>query len=128
METKIRTISLACLGLYFVFGAAYFFDGERWQIMLAWLSGGLFLAFGTWADFLHHRWKPMETAPKDRPILLRAPAREGLPAMQSVCKWHPDAGFCIDELRTLDGWMDLPAQGRIEEPERSAGDEVAASK
>ena len=51
----------------------------------------------------------METAPKDRIILVWAPEREGLPAMFSLCLWHEDAGFCIDELRVPTWWRDLPA-------------------
>lgn len=54
-------------------------------------------------------WMPIETAPKDRPILVYAPARDGLPPMMSVCEWHPDAGFCICELRRPTIWTTLPA-------------------
>lgn len=48
----------------------------------------------------------MDSAPKDRSILVWAPTREGLPAMFAICKWHPDAGFCIDELREPVMWWD----------------------
>ena len=61
-------------------------------------------------------WQPIETIPTDadRPWderrfwLLYAPEREGLPAMQSVCRYHDDAGWCIDELRTATHGQPLP--------------------
>ena len=45
-------------------------------------------------------WLPIESAPKDRDILVYAPPYQDLEALQYVCKWHESAGFCIDELRT----------------------------
>ena len=61
-------------------------------------------------------WQPIETIPTDadkpwderRFWLLYAPEREGLPAMQSVCRYHADAGWCIDELRTATHGQPLP--------------------
>ena len=61
-------------------------------------------------------WQPIETIPTDankpwderRFWLLYALEREGLPAMQSVCRYHDDAGWCIDELRTATHWQPLP--------------------
>jgi len=61
-------------------------------------------------------WQPIETIPTDtdkpwderRLWLLYAPEREGLPAMQSVCRYHADAGWCIDELRTATHGQPLP--------------------
>ncbi|TXH14962.1 MAG: DUF551 domain-containing protein [Hyphomicrobiaceae bacterium] len=54
-------------------------------------------------------WQPISTAPRDGTLFLAwAPAAEGLPAMFSLCAWHPDAGFCIDELREASHWMPLP--------------------
>lgn len=52
--------------------------------------------------------QPIETAPRDRPIIVYAPARDGLPEMASMCQWHPDAGFCIDEMREPTHWMEKP--------------------
>lgn len=55
------------------------------------------------------KWRPIETAPKDGTLfLVWASSYEGLPAMYSLCAWQPDAGFCIDELRTPSHWMPLP--------------------
>jgi len=54
-------------------------------------------------------WQPIETAPQDRPIVVYAPARDGLQEMASICQWHPDAGFCIDELREPTHWTPIPA-------------------
>ena len=61
-------------------------------------------------------WQPIETIPTDadkpwderRFWLLYAPEREGLPAMQSVCRYHADAGWCVDELRTATHGQPLP--------------------
>jgi hypothetical protein len=57
------------------------------------------------------KWRSITTAPKDREIIVWAPAREGLPPIASLCRWHPDAGFCIDELRKPTLWMDSPDAG-----------------
>jgi hypothetical protein len=55
-------------------------------------------------------WQPIETAPQDgRAVLLWAPATEGLTPLYSVATWHPDAGWCIDELRAATHWRPLPA-------------------
>lgn len=53
-------------------------------------------------------WKPIETAPKDREIIVYAPSRYDLDDMVSKCKFHEDAGFCIDELRIPMYWIDKP--------------------
>lgn len=54
-------------------------------------------------------WMPIDDlTPKDHPILVYAPAAHGLPSMISVCQWHPDAGFCIDELRNATIWTTCP--------------------
>lgn len=54
-------------------------------------------------------WQPIETAPKDCPVLVYAPGKEGLTALISTCKWHYQAGFCIDEIREPTHWMPLPS-------------------
>jgi hypothetical protein len=59
-------------------------------------------------------WAPIATAPHDRTIVVYAPGREGLPPMVSHCRYHPDAGFCIDELREPSLWTELPAAAAIE--------------
>jgi hypothetical protein len=51
-------------------------------------------------------WRPISTAPKDREIEVRCPPREGLPELISKCLWHPDAGFCVDELREATHWRE----------------------
>jgi hypothetical protein len=53
-------------------------------------------------------WHPMETAPRGRPIIVYCPERHGLQAMASICEWHPDAGFCVDELREPTCWTEIP--------------------
>ncbi len=53
-------------------------------------------------------WHPIHTAPHDRRIVVYAPSAHGLPAMVSMCEWHPDAGFCVDELREPTHWTEIP--------------------
>jgi hypothetical protein len=54
-------------------------------------------------------WRPIETAPKDGATLLAyASPAHGLDGFQTLCSWHPDAGFCVDELREATHWMPLP--------------------
>jgi hypothetical protein len=53
-------------------------------------------------------WQPIETAPHNRRIIVYAPGCHDLPDMASMCHWHPDAGFCIDELREPTHWMEKP--------------------
>lgn len=54
-------------------------------------------------------WAPIETAPRDREIVVYAPSLEGLGPLVSFCLWHPDAGFCVDELREPTLWQESPA-------------------
>lgn len=59
-------------------------------------------------------WQPMETAPRDgKLILVFAPGTSDkwdgdLGSLTTVCAWHPDAGFCVCELREPTHWMPLP--------------------
>lgn len=53
--------------------------------------------------------QPIETAPRDgTQVLVWAPGRDGLPSMFSLCAWHPDAGFCVDEFREPALWWPKP--------------------
>lgn len=54
------------------------------------------------------QWQPMDSAPQDRNIIVYAPGRDGLPSMASLCRWHPDAGFCVDEVREPICWTEVP--------------------
>jgi hypothetical protein len=55
------------------------------------------------------KWKPIESAPTDGTlILVWCASRDGLPGMYSLCRYHPNAGFCVDELRYPTYWMELP--------------------
>lgn len=57
-----------------------------------------------------NQWREIESAPKNGTLFL-AYAEAGqhdLPPLYSLCAWHPDAGFCIDELREPTHWMSLP--------------------
>ena len=55
------------------------------------------------------RWRDMSSARKDRPIWVWCPAYQDLSPIVSLCEWHPDAGFCVDELRTPALWTDYVA-------------------
>lgn len=66
-------------------------------------------------------WQRLETAPKDRPIVVYAPPRDGLPEMTAICRWHPDASFCIDELREPTHWIERPTCAGAARPEPVAG-------
>jgi hypothetical protein len=60
------------------------------------------------------KWEPIETAPKDgAAILVYAQclaqcAGEQLEPFITVCSFHPDAGFCVCEIREATHWMPLP--------------------
>ncbi len=55
------------------------------------------------------RWRDIATAPKDgTEIWTYSPPAHGLKALYSTCAWHPDAGFCVCELRDPTHWMPLP--------------------
>jgi hypothetical protein len=61
-------------------------------------------------------WMPISDAPKDGTLfLVWCPEAHGLPSMYSLCAWHTDAGFCVDELREPTHFMLLT------EPTISAG-------
>ena len=53
-------------------------------------------------------WQPIESAPKDRPVIVSVSPSDGLPGFVTVCQWHKDAGWCADELRPVKKWMPLP--------------------
>ncbi len=59
-------------------------------------------------DILLRVGHPIETAPKDgTTILVYAPPRDGLSFIVCECAYHPDAGFCVDEIRQPELWMPL---------------------
>ena len=54
-------------------------------------------------------WLPINSAPMDgTEIIVYCPPAHGLPHMVSVCSWHEDAGFCVDELREPTLWVHMP--------------------
>jgi hypothetical protein len=62
-----------------------------------------------WAARCRSAWMPIESAPKDgSEIIVYCPPAHGLNHMASVCAWHEDAGFCVDELREPTLWIPLP--------------------
>lgn len=66
-------------------------------------------------------WRDIASAPRDgTAILVFAPGEDPrwsprLSDLVSVCAWHPDAGFCVCELREPTHWMPLPAAPKSEE-------------
>lgn len=52
-------------------------------------------------------WREMESAPKDDFIWVWCPPVHGLTEIVSLCRWHDDAGFCVDELRHPELWQPL---------------------
>jgi hypothetical protein len=61
----------------------------------------------------HPEWLPIDDdTPRDRWIFVYAAPYTGgwddpsmwLPGFVSLCRWHPDAGFCVDELREAVMW------------------------
>ena len=52
-----------------------------------------------------NQWLPIESAPKDAWIFVLTGACQGLAPIISLCHWHPDAGFCVDELRSPVAWQ-----------------------
>lgn len=66
--------------------------------------------FWRWKAEGQSGWQPIETAPKDRAIIVFAPGEDprwegSLGDLVTLCKWHPDAGFCVCELREPTHWM-----------------------
>lgn len=58
-------------------------------------------------------WEPMATAPTDgTEVYVYAAEREGLPYFITVAAYHPDAGWCVDELREATHWMPKPSRSR----------------
>lgn len=56
-------------------------------------------------------WQPIETAPEGnqwRWVIVYAAPAHGLPGFVCPAQWHPDAGYCVDELRETTHWMPLP--------------------
>ena len=61
-----------------------------------------------WQPMTGQAWNNIESAPKDREILVFAPSYDGLRSLRQISKYHPDAGYCIDELRNPTHWQELP--------------------
>lgn len=60
-------------------------------------------------------WRDMDSAPIDgtKIIVWAAPAH-GLPGFATLAAYHPDAGWCVDELCEATKWLPLPAPETIE--------------
>jgi len=53
------------------------------------------------------RWIPLDKfTPQNRILWVYTAPAEDLPGFQGVCRWHPDAGFCTDELREVTHWTE----------------------
>jgi hypothetical protein len=51
-------------------------------------------------------WRPIAEAPLDPKLTIEvyAPARDGLNPLVTLCNYHPDAGWCVCELREVTHW------------------------
>jgi hypothetical protein len=66
-------------------------------------------------------WQPIETAPRDRLVEVYAPSPDpkrwtpevhNLPPVVCLARWHPDAGFCVCEIREVTHWREhVPPAG-----------------
>lgn len=56
------------------------------------------------------RWRPIAEAQEDptKFVNVYAAPRDGLPGFVTVGRWHPDAGWCVDELRKVTLYQPLP--------------------
>ena len=55
-------------------------------------------------------WSPIASAPTDGTLVwVYVKEREGLSSFQGPCAYHPDAGWCMDEIREVTHWMPLTA-------------------
>ncbi len=52
-------------------------------------------------------WQPIATAPKDQQVFVYVSPAHGLPGFVSIAAWHPEAGWCADELRQITHWMPI---------------------
>jgi len=53
-------------------------------------------------------WRPIETAPRDGELIwVYCPSAHGLSEMVSLCCWHKDGGFTVDELRHPTLWFPI---------------------
>ena len=51
-------------------------------------------------------WKLIKDAPEDGTVVwVYCPPAHGLPELQCACAYHPDAGWCVDELRYTTHWI-----------------------
>lgn len=54
------------------------------------------------------KWRPIETAPTDgSEVWVYVAAAHGLGSFCCKAAYHPDAGWCCDELRETTRWMPL---------------------
>ena len=53
-------------------------------------------------------WRAMLEAPTDgTEVWVLVAGCDGLPAFECKCAYHPDAGWCADELREVVAWVPL---------------------
>lgn len=60
-------------------------------------------------------WQPIDSAPTDGTVVwVYNDAAHGLPGFCCKAAYHPDAGWCCDELREATLWMPIEAAAQIE--------------
>ncbi len=73
-------------------------------------------AIAAWNTGPATQWHDIATAPQDRMVLVYAvedpekvpPECKGLEPLICTTKWHPDAGWCVCEVREATHWTELP--------------------
>ena len=73
------------------------------------------------------KWQSIKTAPKNQEIIVYCTSFQDQPHMVSLCRWHPDAGFCVDELRHPVAWIPLDLFGCGSEDKLSMRDQFAVA-
>lgn len=58
-------------------------------------------------------WAPIATAPRHGLVEVWAGDCEGLEGFITRAEWHPDAGWCVDELREVTHWRPVDRQPRF---------------
>ena len=101
-------------------------DSNKWPLWLTKQSKAkcilraIGLLDGT--NMLIPNWRDISEAPKDGSLqIVYLSPREGLPGFVTVCAWHPEVGWCADEVRNVTRFIPLssiptPPKKRDETP------------
>jgi hypothetical protein len=126
---ELKTFSRAALDRHHIFKEDYAGAAmqNRWETWLAAWTAARQDRQGGAGDV----WQGIASAPTDGSLIwYQTDSYEDLPIIEGVCAYHPDAGWCVDELRDVARWKPVPqsvlnaiAQGRragLEEAKETA--------